>query len=74
MSVLDRIRSGEYFYGVLTTINGKVAPIQDGGKAKKELLHLAERGERMRWIPCSEGLPDRHKTYMRKPKICREKG
>lgn len=45
MSVLDRIRSGEYFYSVLTLIGGKVAPIQDGGKAKKELLQLAEIGE-----------------------------
>lgn len=55
MNVLDRIENGKTTVSVgIDNNNQTPEQIADS----KELLHLARRGARYRWIPVSERLPD----------------
>ncbi len=54
-SVLERIKQGE----ITVTIgsDNQNVTIEDVNNAR-ELLRLAEKGERTRWVPVGEGLPE----------------
>lgn len=56
MSVLDRIRNCELYVNVFKIVKHDLPCHMVNETA--ELLTLAERGERMRWIPCSERFPE----------------
>lgn len=67
MNVLDRLKSGEW---VLCHIEHHGSDMYECYRshetieAEKELIILAERGARYRWVPVSERLPDEGKQVI----------